>query len=356
METQSSTSGSQSTNHNRQVTIKIDFWSVVKLLIFLLLIVVFYLIRDIVLLLLIAIIIALIFVPLVDFLEKKKVSRLLTTVLIYLFILVVIVGLVIPAVPVLSHEVNALLQRLPDYYDKINQYFSISNKSWGEVTRNFLINWISAPGTVTKGLFGVVGTVFGWILVVVLIFVISFYLTLQKQALKEIFKKIMPSRYHHAMERMADLIQKDVGGWVRGLLIGALVVGVLSYIGLLAVGIKFALLLAVLAALGELIPWIGQWVVAIFTILVALVQSPIQALIIAVYYLFIQQIQGNFISPKLMQRLVGLNPLLVIIAILIGSKLAGMAGLILAVPILTIVIILVKEYLHIKQEKLLDKS
>jgi len=356
MENQSSTSASQPTNHNRRVTIKIDFWSVVKLLIFLLLIVVFYLIRDIILLLLIAIIIALIFVPLVDFLEKKKISRLLTTILIYLFILVVIVGLAIPLAPVLSHEINALLQKLPDYYDKINQYFSISNKSWDQITKNFLINWISSPGVATKGFFSVLGTVFGWILVAVLIFVISFYLTLQKQALKEIFKKIMPSRYHHAMERMTDLIQRDIGGWARGLLIGALVVGVLNYIGLLAVGIRFALLLAVLGALGEMIPWVGTWVVSIFTILVALVQSPLQALIIAIYYLLVQQIQGNFITPKLMQRFVGLNPLLVIIAILIGSKLAGIAGLILAVPILTIIIILVKEYLHIKQEKLLDKS
>lgn len=347
-------------NHNshtsRNIVIKIDFWSVVKLLAFLLLLVLFYLIRDVILLLLIAIIIALIFAPLVDFFEKKKVSRVLITILIYLFILVVIVGLVIPLAPVLSREVNALLQKLPDYYDKINQYFSISNKSWEEITRNFLINWISAPGTATKGFFSVVGTVFGSIFVVVLIFVISFYLNSQKYTLKEIIKKIIPVKYHQATERMADLIQKDIGGWARGLLISALVVGVLNYIGLLVVGIKFALLLAVLAALGELIPWVGTWIAAIFTILVALLQSPIQALIITVYYLIVQQIQGNFVVPKLMQRLVGLNPLLVIIAILIGSKLAGMAGLILAVPVLTIIMILVKEYLRIKQEKLLDKS
>ena len=356
MENQSPTSGSQSTNHNRQVTIKIDFWSVVKLLAFLLLLVLFYLIRDIILLLLIAIIIALIFAPLVDFFEKKRISRLLTTTLIYLFVLVVIVGLVIPAVPVLSREVNTLLQKLPDYYDKINQYFSISNKSWEEITRNFLINWISTPGTATKGFFGVVGTVFGSIVVAVLIFVISFYLNSQKYALKEIIKKIIPVKYRQATEQMADLIQKDIGGWARGLLISALVVGVLSYIGLSVVGIKFALLLAVMAALGELIPWVGTWIAAIFTILVALLQSPLQAVIIAIYYLIVQQIQGNFVTPKLMQRLVGLNPLLVIIAILIGSKLAGMAGLILAVPVLTIIMILVKEYLRIKQEKLLDKS
>jgi predicted PurR-regulated permease PerM len=77
---------------------------------------------------------------------------------------------------------------------------------------------------------------------------------------------------------------------------------------------------------------------------------------IAIYYLLVQQLQGNFVVPKLMQRFVGLNPLLVIIAVLVGGKLAGVAGLVLAVPLLTIVIILIKEYLHIKQEKLLDKS
>jgi predicted PurR-regulated permease PerM len=307
-------------------------------------------------LILIAVIIALIFAPLVDFLEKKRVPRLLTTIFIYLFILAVVVGLVIPLAPVLSQEVNALLQKLPDYYDKINQYFNISNKSLEEIIKSFLINWLSVPGTATKGLFSIVGTIFGSILVVILIFVIAFYLNSQKKILREIIKKITPTKYHQAMERMGDLIQKDIGGWARGLLIGALVVGVLDYIGLLVVGVKFALLLGVLGALGELIPWVGTWAVSIFTVLVALVQSPLQALMIAIYYLLVQQLQGNFVVPKLMQRFVGLNPLLVIIAVLVGGKLAGVAGLVLAVPLLTIVIILIKEYLHIKQEKLLDKS
>lgn len=340
----------------RNVVIKIDFWSVVKLLLVLLLIVALYLIRDIILLILTAIIIAFIFTPLVDWLEKKKVPRLLTTILIYLFILLVVVGLIIPLGPVLSHEVSTLLQKLPDYYDKLNQYFSISDKSWDQIARSFFINWINTPGAATKGLFGILGTVLGGVVATLLVFVISFYLTLQRQTLQEVGKKILPKKYHAAVGRMVDLMQKDVGGWAQGLLIIAVMVGILNYIGLLAVGVKFALLLAVLGAMGMIIPWVGTWVASILAVLVALLQSPLQALIIAIYYLLVQEFTGHIVFPKLMQRTVGLDPIVVIVVALIGARLGGAIGLILAIPILTIIIILVKEYLRIKQEKLLDKS
>ncbi|MCX6740932.1 MAG: AI-2E family transporter [Candidatus Parcubacteria bacterium] len=247
-------------------------------------------------------------------------------------------------------------QKLPDYYNTINRYFNISNQSWDQITRSFFINWISTPGAATKGIFGVLGTVLGGVVASVLVFVISFYLTLQKQAPKEMVKKIVPIKYHAAVGRMADLMQKDVGGWARSLLITAVAVGILNYIGLLAVGVKFALLLAVLGAVGEIIPWVGTWIASALAVLVALLQSPLQAVIIAVYYLLVQEITGHFVFPKLMQRTVGLNPIVVIVVALIGARLGGAIGLILAIPILTIIIILVKEYLRIKKERLLDRS
>jgi len=352
----------QTSNHNdlikpspKNILIKVDFLSVAKLLFFLLVIIFLYLIRDIIILFLGAVILSLIFSPIVDILERKKVPRLLSTVLIYLLLLVILVGVVVPLIPVFSRELNFLIQKIPDYYNQINQYFSVSDKNLSEVIQNLISKWFSQPGLTTKGIFNILGTVFGWIFVVIMIFVLSFYLTVQKQALKETIKKIVPEKYKTAVVHMIDLIQKDVGGWARGLVMGALFIGIVNYIGFTIMGIKFALLLAFLAMIGELIPWIGPWVVGILSVLVALIQSPLQAIMVAVFYFLAEQLEGNLIYPKIMQKMVRLDPLLVILVLLIGAKLGGGIGIILSVPILTIIIILVKEYWHIKKEDFLNK-
>jgi predicted PurR-regulated permease PerM len=147
------------------------------------------------------------------------------------------------------------------------------------------------------------------------------------------------------------LIQKDIGAWGRGLLVLCLVVGLMDYIGLKILGVNFALALAVLAGVLEVVPWLGPWLAGIPAVVVALTQSPIKALMVAILYIAVQQIENNLIVPQVMRRAIGLNPLLVILILLIGAKLAGPAGIILAVPIVTIIVILIKEYLRIKGEQ-----
>jgi len=123
-----------------------------------------------------------------------------------------------------------------------------------------------------------------------------------------------------------------------------LFVGILSYVGLLFLGIDYAVPLAFLAGILEIVPNIGPTLSAVPAILVALGSSPILALAVGALYFAIQQIENNFLVPKVMSKAVGLSPLVVIIALLVGLKLAGIAGAILAIPTVLLLEIIASDF------------
>jgi len=143
--------------------------------------------------------------------------------------------------------------------------------------------------------------------------------------------------------------QKEIGDWGRGMLILCLFVGALTYIGLSVLGIKFALTLALIAGLTELVPYIGPWLGGVPAVMIAFLVSPTLALVVIILYIVIQQIQNILVTPYIMHKAVGLDPLIIVIILLIGGKIAGPLGMILAVPAATILSILFKEYLKYKE-------
>lgn len=332
--------------------IKIDPWSIAKILLILIGLVFLYLIRDIILIVFGALILSFVFAPIIDGLERKKVSRFLSTTMVYLIFLFILVVIIIPLISAIQHEFGSLIKKIPIYYEQFHQYFGSSGQGSPGILQKLLANWyntINIAGITSQGVFAILGTFFGWIFVIGTILVIAFYLTVQKEALRQTIKSLTPEKYRENVVRLADLIQKDIGAWARGLLILCLLVGLMNYIGLTILGVNFALVLAVLAGILEVVPWLGPWLAGIPAVFVALTQSPVKALMVVILYVAVQQIENNLIVPQVMKRAIGLNPLLVILVILIGAKLAGPVGIILAVPLVTIVIILGKEYLRIKR-------
>ena len=153
-------------------------------------------------------------------------------------------------------------------------------------------------------------------------------------------------------ERVRNLtvqIEEKLGGWFRGQLFLSLVIGVLSFIGLSILGISYALPLAVIAGVMEVIPVIGPIISAIPPILIALTISPILGLGVAIMYFVIQQLENHLLVPQVMKRAVGLNPLVVILTIAVGSRLLGFAGALLAVPIAVVIQIVATEIIEARK-------
>jgi len=130
-----------------------------------------------------------------------------------------------------------------------------------------------------------------------------------------------------------------------------LVIFVLSYIGLLILGVKYALMLALIASITELVPYIGPIIGAIPAVVLAFAQSPMLAVFVVALYYGIQLVENNILTPKIMEKAVGINPIISIVALLVGFKVAGVVGAILSIPVATAVSVFVKDVFDSKGEK-----
>jgi len=122
------------------------------------------------------------------------------------------------------------------------------------------------------------------------------------------------------------------------------------YLGLLILGVKYALILALIAAIGEAVPYLGPIMTAIPAVFLAFVQSPIKALLVLILFILVQQLENHILVPKVMQKAVGLNPISSIIALLIGAKIGGIVGMILAIPVATAASVVIYEVWQVKEK------
>jgi predicted PurR-regulated permease PerM len=280
-----------------------------------------YQIRNIILFLFIAVILMSALNPLVDYLQKYRVPRGISTIILYVLIWSFISFAVASLVPPLVEQSARFVNRLPQYIEQVTQgRFDISI---------FEPQLQSLPQNVLKI---IVGT-FNNVVNLFTLMVIVYYLIIERRNLHKYLLFLFGSNGREARaEAFINQLEKKLGGWVRGQLLLMLFVGILSYIGLTFLGVEFAIPLAFLAAILEIIPSIGPTLSAVPAILVALGTSPVLALAVTALYFVIQQIENNFLVPKVMSKAVGLSPLVVLVSLLVGLKLAGIPGAILSIP------------------------
>lgn len=316
---------------------KIPLLDILKIIGVILTLVFLFLLRDIILMFLVALILAISLTRPVNWLQAKRVPRLLAAILIYLLGLGLFAFLVYLIFPPLVSQIKSLTNNLPEYLRRAQQYIIGFRESWsGEIadtTQRILEQWSLKLGSLASGVLPALRTIFGRLFYTLIVIVVSFYLTLQGPRLKIEFLKLIPAKYKPRLTLLTDRIQRKMRRWLYGQLFLGLVVGVLIFIGLYILGIRYALFLAILAAFLEMIPTVGPILAAIPAIALGFLQNPILAIFVILLYIGVQQLENHLIVPQVMKRAVGLNPLIVILALLVGLKLAGILGAILAVPI-----------------------
>jgi predicted PurR-regulated permease PerM len=165
---------------------------------------------------------------------------------------------------------------------------------------------------------------------------------LYRETVTNSFVNIFPKNYRGKVFKTTRLIEDKLGSWLRGQIVLSFSIGFLTWIVLSLLGVSFALPLAVIAGILEIVPTIGPILSAIPAIIVALNISPLLALIVAVSYIFIQLFENNVLVPRIMQRAVGLNPIVIILSIIVGGKLLGVAGALLAIPFVSLIFVAYK--------------
>lgn len=343
--------------NNNNVLVKFNLWSIVKIILVLAAIWVLYLLRDVILIVLIAGLLAAIINPIVNYFERKKIPRWLGAFFVYLGILIVLTLVGFAIVPAVAEQTKIFTEQIPNFLKSIFNKFQTnvqpdSQRQFFEI----LNDWIGKSSLSTLSVFSFLGTVAGQIISVLMSFVLAFYLSVRKASVRSFVNSLVPDKYQEFLANFIESVQKEIGAWGRGLLVLCLFVGVLVYLGLLILGVKFSLTLAVIAGLTEVIPYIGPWLAGTIAVLVALTQSPTLALFVLILFVAVQQIENTLLVPYVMRKAVGLDPLIVILALLIGGKLAGPIGMILCVPAATIIVILIRQYLKYKEKMVKNQT
>ncbi|HPW44524.1 MAG TPA: AI-2E family transporter, partial [bacterium] len=193
---------------------------------------------------------------------------------------------------------------------------------------------------------------------VFLIMVLTFYMVVEENAIKKIVWSLTPARHQAYAIDLVGRMQLQIGYWLRGQLILCLAIFLLTYLGLSILGVKYALLLALVAGLTEAIPYLGPILGGVPAVLLAMTQSPRLALVVIVMYLIIQQLENNILVPQIMKRAANVNPITSIIVLLVGYKIGGVAGAVIAIPVATAVSVGLKDLFNYKEKKelRLDKA
>lgn len=331
-------------------TIHIGAGTIIKTILIVLLFALIFALKNLVLVVLMAIVVASAVEPWAGWLMRRRVPRLIAIISIYLslaiFMFVVIYFLLLP---LLSQSAD-LLKNFPTYFN--SQTISNTIASNGFLSSQPIaslqnsINLSQVIGSIndfienlSSNTFTTVSAIFGGVLSFILIVVMSFYLSVEQDGVGKFLKIVTPLKHEGYIIGLWKRSQKKIGSWMQGQLILAVVIGVLVYLGLTLMGIQNALLLAFLAAVFEIIPLFGPILASIPAITLSFVSGGFgSAVLVAGFYLIVHQFENQLIYPLVVKKVVGVPPIVSIVALVAGFELAGFLGLVLSVPIAAIII------------------
>lgn len=333
-------------NSNNHHSLDISYIGIVKVLVSFFTVIVLYYLRDIIFILFISILITLIIAPAVDFLESKKVPRIIAAMLVFSSIFFVLGSLVLMIAPPLARQLSQLSMIIPQYLAEnflvIDQ--SMLKSEFSGPLQNVLLEASGYFKNITTSFLSGIFSLLGGVMSALLTVVIAFYLTIEENGVERFVKEAIPQQFQSRALNIIRRVQVKLGKWFVGQLSLGFIVGIMSYVGLYLLGIRdYALVLALIAGLFELIPYIGPIISAIPAIIIALTISVDVAFLTLILYFLIQQFENYLIVPKVMEKSVNLHPIIIIIAIIIGEKVAGISGAILAVPIAAIISIILDD-------------
>ena len=326
------------------ITIEITTGTILRAFLLALLFALLYVLRHILAVFIFAVVIASAIEPVTHWGRRHRIPRVFVVLTIYLAafgILSMVFYLVIP--PLFSEFldfVNNLSAELPTK-SQIQTLFGLA-PNLPQVLSGALLQLFSGLqgfiGKFTVSFFQTTSAIFGGALSFFLIIILSFYLSVQEHGIEKFLQIIVPLQYEKYVLDLWLRSQEKIGRWLQGQILLGVLVGVLVFLGLTILGVKYALMLAALAAIFELLPIFGPIIASLPAIGIAFLQSPSLALAVAALYIIVQQFENHLIYPVVVKKIIGVPSILVIISMIIGGTLGGLWGLVLAIPITAVLV------------------
>lgn len=334
----------------KNIKINIGAGTIVKVLVVLAVAAGLYVMRDMVLVLLTAVVIASAIDPAANWFAKYKIPRVLAVLLVYLIAFGVIFGAFFFIIPPIFGDLADVAFTVPA---QINTFIT-NNQTWnsalalfGDVSTKFSVQDVISKGlfssSIPSDIFDLTKMIFKSLFSFLLIVVISFYLAVQKNGVENFLRIVIPGRREEYVIDLWHRTETKIGRWMQGQLLLALIIGPLVYLGLALFQIKYALTLAILASVFEIIPIFGPVLASVPAVILGFGDSVTLGLIMVGFYLIVHQFENHLLYPLVVKKIIGVNPLVVIIALLVGYELMGFLGIILSVPLATLLMELVND-------------
>ena len=298
-----------------------------------------FLLKQVVLVFFVALVIASAIEPIATRLKSWHIPRAFSVILVYLLAIGVVASIVYFFIPPVIEEVSNMSFELPGYFRDITipgSDAAITNGTLaiGDLLDNFR-SWLTG---FSSGTLSTLLRFFGGAVSFFLIFILSFYLAVQEKGVEDFLRVVTPLSREAYVVDLWKRVQRKIGYWFQGQIALMVIVGVLVFFGLMLINMKFALTLAIIAALFEIIPIFGPIFAAIPAMFIGFSVSPTLGFMVIGLYLIVQWLENHFIYPVVVNKIVGVPPIVVILAIAIGGELAGLLGVILAVPAASLVL------------------
>lgn len=299
----------------------------------------------------IGIVIAYILLPLVEALDNLKISRIFSILISFALSLFIILVILLWLIPIFIENIKDLTTVLPGMFEETFKNLRLL------IERNVPLSWqqgilqemdnsfVKMQDRMTQAMYNLISSLPGtisFILDALLAWILSFYILKDKEQLVNNLKFFFPKSIRGEMVCFFRDIHRVVLRFIQGQVLIAIIISIIETLGLYLVGMPYAPLLGFIGGLSNIIPYFGPYIGAVPALAVALTLSPWKAVWTAVVFLVVQQLDNIYLSPRIMEGKLGLHPVMTILAVIVGGKLFGMAGLLFSVPLVAMLKILVK--------------
>ncbi|KAB8125935.1 AI-2E family transporter [Gracilibacillus oryzae] len=283
--------------------------------------------------------------PVVDLLEKLRIKRIWGIILLILGISGALTGLILLAAPFIEAQIKDLVDDFPDYLRQLsnnmtnwvqNSFFAPYYDDGYQWVMDRLSELPQLIGTYLsrgfQGIQNVASTITSAVVSIITFPIILFFLLKDGKKFQHYVVKVFPPKFRHDTKQILTNIDTQVGSYIQGQIIVATVIGVLLFIGYLIIGLDYAFTLAIVAAVTSVVPYLGPTIAIIPAAIIAIVDSPFMLLKLAIVWIAVQFLEGNFVSPNIMGKTMQIHPLTIILVLLIAGNLFGVIGVILGIP------------------------
>lgn len=329
----------------------ISWRTILKISIALIAFYILFSIKDILIWFIFALIISILFNPIVDFLQKRRIPRILGVIFIYFVFFGTFSILIYLIIPLFSSEIQQFIEFLPQYFERIFPPLRDLGFRAFKDAENFVEAFGNTLEMMAANIFNVLFVFFGGVFTTLFVVTTAFFLSLEEKIIEKTLMLLFPKKYEAYALSIWQRSQKKVVAWFGARIIACLFVGLASYITFLLFNVKYPFTLGLFAGVFNFVPYIGPAITAVILFLVIFPTEALKAIFVLIAFILIQQIEGGILSPVLMKKIMGFPPVLVLVALVIGGKLWGVLGAILVIPLAGILFEFTREFLQKRKER-----